>query len=131
MKLTDLIQRSRKVLFFDTENSRKSKECQWELNLALTLNKRVIPVSLGEVDLGKLHPSLATVQGILVSGNNSMPDKVGEIISALDLDQEWEEIHTRLGIRAKTWKEGGEVLNGKDLRSFEAAAEQHQGKLPE
>src|SRR5688572_23878261 len=57
-KLTALIRSSQNVVVLISRASLDSRECRWELDLAATLNKRLITVRIDAVDAGDLPESL-------------------------------------------------------------------------
>ena len=129
-KLTSLIQESQNIIVLISHASLDSRECRWELDLAGTLNKRLVTVRIDAVTPAQLPESLGAIQWIDATATTDLTAIAGRIIAALDIDQQWAERHTRLTFQALAWRENGTLLRGADLRNAEAMVATYQGKQP-
>jgi len=121
-RLEKLILQSDAVVFLVSRASIASDVCEWELERAEQMNKRIIPLMIQQVippfphGLGKLNFLFAT------------PDRdpiavITELTTALNVDIGWLREHTRLGELAQRWESskssGAEPLRGKELAAAE------------
>ncbi|WP_166359549.1 toll/interleukin-1 receptor domain-containing protein [Pseudomonas akapageensis] len=129
-KLTSLIQASQNIIVLISRASLDSRECRWELDLAGTLNKRLVTVRIDAVTPAELPESLGAIQWIDATATADTEAIAARIIAALDIDQQWAERHTRLTFQALAWRENGTLLRGADLRNAETMVATYQGKQP-
>ena len=86
-----------------TEHSLKSEWCQWELGLASSLHKKVIPVVIAAVDLGQLPVHLGKLHVLPSEGVFEPGRDFSKLIAAIELDLDWVVTHSRLSERALDW----------------------------
>jgi WD40 repeat protein len=103
-------------VFVMTPDSVRSEFCDMELRHAVASNKRIIPVSLRKVDDDDL-PSILGERHWVEFG-------VDPVLTALNVDPEWQRSHTDLLRRAHAWaqadRESGALLRGQELAAAEA-----------
>jgi CHASE2 domain-containing sensor protein len=129
------IESANNFLFIISPNSVNSPYRTKEIEYAMKLNKRIVPVLYREVDPITLHPGLAKVQGIDFNHNGGdFLTNFGELTRTLDTDPDYMRSHTRLLLRAKEWEQQGRddsfLLRGKDLVESEKWLNQAQKKEP-
>jgi CHASE2 domain-containing sensor protein len=122
-------------LFIISPNSLTSSYCNPQLEYAVKLNKRIVPVLYQEVDSAHLPPELTKVQWIDFNSNGGdFLTNFGELTRTLDTDPDYMRSHTRLLLRAKEWEQQGRdesfLLRGKDLAVSETWLKQAQKKEP-
>lgn len=129
------IEASNSFVFVLSPSSVNSPYCADEVDKALKLNKRIVPVLYRSIDTTTLHPGLAQVQWI--DFNQHQGDfyaNFGELIRTLDTDLDHLRSHTRLLIKAMEWeREGREpsfLLRGKDLQASEQWLQMAATKQP-
>eukprot|EP01031_Cornospumella_fuschlensis_P016649 gene16649-20354_t len=98
-RLTGLIEHAQNVIFLISPESLASKYCLWEVDLAASLNKRLIPVLVGGADPEDLPESLSAYHWI--DAREDVAKAARQIADALRTDQKWTEMHTQLGLRAQ------------------------------
>jgi hypothetical protein len=146
------IEGSDNVVYLLSEASLRSSWCQHELDYALTLNKRIIPVLMQAMDLEDLPESLRNLQFIDMSrattGDNQ-PDNdqtdanraaaAGQLLATLRQDADYYRAHKHLLVKALKWerqlRNPSILLQGYSLRQTAAwldVAQKHarHGPLP-
>ncbi|MBD0334550.1 MAG: TIR domain-containing protein [Cyanobacteria bacterium Co-bin13] len=111
-------------------------DCQQELAVALSLNKRIIPVLYRPVVPSKVPEVLAKLPRIDFhrSGGDFL-STFGELYRLLESEPEHVRGHTQLLVRAKTWEEAGRddsyLLRGRELKAAEDWLRQAGEKAPQ
>ena len=121
-ELTRAIEVSAAVVCFVSPSWLESAECRRELDYAVGLHKRLLPVQLSDVTGHDIIDALHDIQWIDARGR--APQQVAaQIIAAIDVDAEWFRDHTYWLGRAIRWNEDGRdrslLVRGKDLRAAE------------
>jgi uncharacterized protein YoxC len=107
-------------IFVITPDSAASKECTKELEQAIALNKRIIPIVRRETT--DVHPVLSELNWLFFRENDDFNIAFRKLIKAINTDLPHVQTHTRLLSRAIEWEHGrddGFLLRGKDLKSAE------------
>ncbi|MGV0024025.1 TIR domain-containing protein [Phormidesmis priestleyi] len=107
-------------IFVVTPDSAASRECIKELEQAIALNKRIIPIVRRETT--SVHPVLAELNWIFFRESDDFNIAFRKLIKAINTDLPHVQTHTRLLSRAIEWEHGrddGFLLRGKDLKSAE------------
>lgn len=113
-----------------TNSSMSSEECRREIEIAVELGKRIIPVSCGKVEVEV--PAAVRARNRI---ELSTPARTAQqIIRAAQLDTDWVDEHTRLLMRAREWRatdlSRSMLLRGKDLRSVRRIVDSTQATEP-
>ena len=121
-ELTRAIEVSAAVVCFVSPSWLESAECRRELEYAVGLHKRLLPVQLSDVAGHEIVDALRDIQWI--DARDRAPQQVAaQIIAAIDVDAEWVRDHTYWLGRAIRWNEDGRdrslLVRGKDLRAAE------------
>ncbi|HLO87226.1 MAG TPA: TIR domain-containing protein [Nostocaceae cyanobacterium] len=129
------IESANNFLFIISPHSLTSPYSLPQLDYAIKLNKRIVPVLYRQVDAATLPPALAKVQLIDFNSNGGdFLSNFGELTRTLDTDPEYMRSHTRLLLKAKEWEQQGRdesfLLRGKDLAESEKWLNQAQKKEP-
>ncbi|NJR48483.1 MAG: toll/interleukin-1 receptor domain-containing protein [Leptolyngbyaceae cyanobacterium CSU_1_3] len=107
-------------IFVITPDSVASKECGKELDQAIALNKRIIPIVRRETEA--VHPILTELNWIFFRESDDFNIAFRKLVKAINTDLGYVQTHTRLLGRAIEWEHGrddGFLLRGKDLQSAE------------
>ena len=143
------------VVFVLSPNSARSTVCQWEVEHAHELAKRIIPVlwrGLHEPPLGHQSdgtpwpPGPAAAPPRLTALNfvrfdpqddgrpRSFMTAVRALVGALETDLDWLREHTRLLTRAREWEEGdrpvNRLLSGPDVATAKALVDARKPNAP-
>ncbi len=117
------IESSDAFVFVISPDAVRSQFCVEEVEHAVALNKRVVPLSLRAVPDAEL-PDAIRVRNWIPVGDGEFEQGVGRLIAAVETDLEWERQHSRLTVKALDWEHSGRdrsfLLRGSEL----AAAEQ-------
>jgi len=123
-KLGTLIRESDTVVFVLSPASASSEVCAWEVEQAVAMGKRIIPVAARPLDGIPPPPELATLNYIFFYLEPSRPGSgwaagLRELDKTLRMDHGWLREHTRLLTRATEWASGGRaasrLLSGDDI----------------
>jgi WD40 repeat protein len=112
------IERSDAFIFLVSPDSNASEVCKVEVAHAAKNNKRIIPVVLREVPPQDTNDAIRKVNWVFLRNDGEFETGIQRLLTAIELDFEWVEEHTRLQNRALIWhrkKESSLFLRGADL----------------
>jgi WD40 repeat protein len=108
-----------------------SEHCREELEDAVALNKRIVPVVHRDVDEKALPRPVAEAEWVFLRDEDDFTDGVDRLVEALETDLEWRDQHTRLAGRTREWLDAERnksfLLRGADLGDAEAWLSQQAG----
>ncbi len=123
-RLGALIADADTVVFLLSPHSAQSKICAWEVDEAIRLSKRIIPVLVERTGDIPVPPPLAVLNYVRFDANDdgrprSFIGALRGLQRALDTDLDWLREHTRLMARATEWELAGRtesrLLRGDDI----------------
>ncbi|NOH02225.1 MAG: TIR domain-containing protein [Chloroflexi bacterium] len=123
--INSAIEASDAFVFVITPDSLKSKYCYKELEIALQLNKKIIPVVYHEPERRtKLHPKLSSTNWVFLRPKkDNFREVIPKLVETVLTDLEWVQQHTNLLQRAVQWKQKkenpGYLLGGSSLEEAE------------
>jgi WD40 repeat protein len=107
------------VVVVISPDSCTSSVCQTELDYAVELGKRLIPVVVRDTPAELASPALRAINWLPVSAGPSFAADVNRLAEVLDTDVDGLHLHTRLTVRAREWDVGGHdkslLLRGQEL----------------
>jgi WD40 repeat protein len=116
------IEGSDAFVFVISPDSVRSQFCELEVEHAVALNKRVVPLALRSVPDEEIPEEIRFRSWIPV-GDGSFGPGLDRLVAALEADLEWERQHTRLTVRAMEWDHAGRdrnfLLRGSELAGAE------------
>jgi len=119
-----LILKADTVVFLISPASVRSPHCQWEVERAAELGKRLIPVQWIKVDEAEVPERLRRLNYTIFATGQSFAHPLSELVTALRQDIEWIRAHTLLGEQAARWKARGQpddlLLRGSELAEANA-----------
>ena len=119
VRLGHLLDRADTVVYVISPAFVASERCAWEVERALNLNKRIIPLVLIEVPEADTPENLRKLNYIYFSKPNSFGPGLRQLAEALRTDIDWVREHTRLAELGGRWKEQGSsdalLLRGTEL----------------
>ncbi len=134
-RLRRLIEGSDSVVFLLSPESVASEVCDWEVNEAERIGKRLIPVVIGDVAAEKVPRRLTRLNYIFMRSEAEEADGLGKLRSALRTDIEWIREHTRIGELALDWQEKGRpkdrLKRGRALTAAESWLASRPREAPE
>jgi formylglycine-generating enzyme required for sulfatase activity len=134
-RLGGLIEQSDTVVFVISPESVKSERCVWEVDKALRLSKRLLPVIYKFVPDADIPVQLSKLQFVRFDIAPGMMRPLRELAEALRVDLEWIREHTRLGELAARWQSRSRpeslLLRGDDLDASKAWAAKRKPEAPE
>ena len=114
------IEGSDAFIFLVSPDSAASEVCKVEVGHAAKNNKRIIPVVVKQVNPQDTIDTIRKLNWTFIREEDKFDDGMVKIKTAIELDFEWVEEHSRLQTRALEWdrkKESSLLLRGRDLRS--------------
>ncbi|HWE20466.1 MAG TPA: TIR domain-containing protein [Hyphomicrobiaceae bacterium] len=138
-RLGALIRNADTVVFVLTPSSARSKICEWEVEEARRLGKRIMPVVPGPLGDAQAPPGLAALNYIFFYNEPKKPGSsfgagLRDLVDGLKTDLEWLREHTRLLQRATEWEVGGRpenrLLSGNDIVAAKAWAARRPKDAP-
>jgi hypothetical protein len=123
-RLAGLIKAADTVVFVVSPEAVKSERCAWEVERALALTKRVIPIVALPVPEADVPPVLKRLNYIFFNESHSFARALGQLADALRVDLDWIREHTRLAELASRWQARGGLdvllLRGAELDAANA-----------
>lgn len=134
-RLGTLIAQCDAVAFILTPTSAQSPVCHWEVDEALRLSKKVVPVLAIAVEAAKVPPKLAALNYVRFDPDDagrprSFMAGLASLRRALTTDIDWIREHTRLLVRAIEWESSGRAENRLLYGGDIAAARAWQRRQP-
>ncbi len=123
-KLGAMIREADTVVFVLSPSSARSEICAWEVQQAVDLGKRIIPVVCRPLEDVPVPPALSALNYIQFFNDPKKPGvsyriSMGELVKVLKTDHGWLREHTRYLQRAGEWDVGGRttsrLLSGTDV----------------
>lgn len=90
------------LLFLLSPNSVQSEWCLRELQIAITQNKRIVPILIAPVAAENMPKSLQQLQ---YSSLVDTPNNIGAIVQLLKHEREYHYLHKKIGVQAHKWQE--------------------------
>lgn len=112
------------VVFVLSPDSLASPVCMAELDRAVELNKRIVPVLRRDLADAPVPPELARSNWVYLRDGDDADRGLALVVEALETDLEWRDAHSRLSVRTSEWIAGGQnrsfLLRGMDLSAAES-----------
>jgi WD40 repeat protein len=129
------IQQAESILFVLSPEWIKSNECRKELEYAVKMGKRLIPILYVMVDPNEVPPELSKINWVYMRDTDDFGKAFDTLCSAMDTDLDWVKTHTRLTVRAVEWdkknRNNSFLLRGEDLTDGEKFMSDASRKSPE
>jgi TPR repeat protein len=139
-RLGNLISEADTIVFVLSPSSARSPICDWEVEEATRLNKRILPVNCRPLEGVSPPPRLRELNYIYFYGEPKLSGSgfgtgLANLITALNTDFDWLREHTRYLQRAMEWDTGGRptdrLLSGNDILEAKAWAARRPKSAPE
>jgi TPR repeat protein len=139
-RLGNLISEADTVVFVLSPSSARSPICDWEVEEAARLNKRILPVNCRPLEGASPPPRLRELNYIFFYEEPKVPGSgfgngLASLITALNTDFDWLRDHTRYLQRAIEWDKGGRpanrLLSGDDIAEAKAWVARRPKGAPE
>ncbi|MBD2463184.1 TIR domain-containing protein [Oscillatoria sp. FACHB-1407] len=121
------IEEADNILYLISPASLQSKYCQWEIDYALSLNKRIIPLLIKQTELEQIPENLRSLQYIDLTDNvldTDYQQDESKLFRILRHDADYYEQHKLLLAKALKWQRQQRnpslLLRGNNLRYAEA-----------
>jgi formylglycine-generating enzyme required for sulfatase activity len=134
-RLGGLIVQSDTVVFVVSPEAVKSEQCTWEVDRALELSKRLLPVIFKSVHDHDIPEKLRRLQFVPFDSGTGFARPLSQLAEALRQDLDWIREHTRLGEIATRWERRGHpeslLLRGDDIDSAKTWMAARNAAAPE
>ena len=139
-RLCNLISEADTVVFVLSPSSARSPICDWEVEEAARLNKRILPVNCRPLEDTSTPPLLRELNYIFFYEEPKLPGSgfgagLANLVTALNADFDWLREHTRYLQRAIEWDTRGRpanrLLSGDDIAEAKAWAARQPQDAPE
>ena len=140
-RLGNLISEADTIVFVLSPSSARSSICDWEVEEAARLNKRILPVNCRPLEGGvSPPPRLRELNYIFFYEEPKVSDSgfgtgLANLVTALNIDFDWLREHTRYLQRAIEWDTGGRpsdrLLSGNDILEAKAWVARRPKGAPE
>jgi len=139
-RLGNLISEADEVVFVLTPSSIQSEICDWEVEEAARLNKRILPVVCRPLEGMDPPPRLSDLNYMFFYEEPKTPGSgfgtgLASLVAALNTDFDWLREHTRYLQRATEWETRGRpanrLLTGDDIAEAKAWATLRPKSAPE
>ncbi len=107
-RLAALISSADTVVFLISPDSIESPICDWEVNEAERLSKRILPVIVRDPPVGKIPGRLRRLNYIFLRDPNEEETALDKLTTGLLTNIDWIREHTRLGELASEWRNRGQ-----------------------
>ena len=132
--LRSAVESSDGFVFVISPDSVSSRFCEQEVDHAIELNKRIVPLLLENVPDERV-PQEVRVRNWIPVGNGDFERGIERLVLALDTDLEWTKQHTSWLLKALEWQVRGRersfLLRGAELTDAERWLSGASGKDPE
>lgn len=123
---------SEKLIYVISPDSLASEVCISELEYALEVSKQIIPILRRSPTQRQMVPSAIAERNWISFDEDSQFDRSLDLLTtALVADRDWDQIHTRLLVRATEWDDSAHdssfLLRGSELQAAEQWISEHTG----
>src|SRR6516165_1357155 len=139
-RLGNLISEADTVVFVLSPDSARSETCNWEVEEAARLNKRILPANWRPLESVSPPPRLRDLNYIFFYKEPKVPGSgfgtgLASLITALNTDFDWPRAHSPYLLRAIEWDTGrrpaNRLLSGSDILDARAWAARRPKSAPE
>jgi WD40 repeat protein len=136
-RIRDAIAESDTFLFVISPDSARSTFCRREINRAVQLQKRIVPILYRDISTDDLSPAIAERQWQILRETDDFTRHIEALITAIAIDPTWIRAHTYWLNKASQWDDKGRdydfLLRGKELNEAQdwlGQASQHPDPQP-
>lgn len=109
--------------------------CDWELNEAERLSKRIIPVVCRHVPDADVPGRLKRLNYVFLTADRNRDGQISRLVDGLKVDIRWVRQHTDIGEAAERWSQPGQggdhfLLQGKAISDAELWISSHPADAP-
>ena len=110
-ELEKMIQSADTVIWLVSKHSIGSTEVQWELETLQSLNKRLVPVRIDDIEVDELPPTINKLHLLSLLPSEDVEAQLDSLANTLKVPKAWVQTHTWLGEQARrNVKLRGELL---------------------
>ena len=97
------IRDAKRMVYIVSPDTIASPYCDWEVDQAFELQKKVIPILCREVDISAVRQDVSALQFISFCGEDDFPVALAKLEGAITADLEYDRIFAKLQQRAQEW----------------------------
>ncbi len=106
-RIKELIEEADTLLTVISPEFAKSQECQKELEHALALNKRIIPILAEDTDIESLNPELRKLNFAVATSDTGAEPAIDDVVRALRTNTRWLRQHSEYTRQSLSWHKKG------------------------
>ena len=132
-EISNGIRQATRLIYILSPDTIASQYCNWEIDQALKLQKKLIPILCRDVDISTVRPEIASLQFISFCGDDNFATALEKLEGAISADLEYDRTFAKLGQRAQEWlnrDRNDGWLRGADLEDAEVWLANSIGKTP-
>jgi hypothetical protein len=107
IRIRELITDADVIVFLLSPRSAASEVCRWEVDLAQTLNKKIAPIVVEDVEGAKIPQMLSRLNYIFATERDRFENAISSLCDAIGTDVDWLREHTRLTRLALQFEKSG------------------------
>ncbi|NHK28944.1 toll/interleukin-1 receptor domain-containing protein [Parvularcula flava] len=119
-ELASFIQEADTVIWLVSRHSVSSHWCNWELAQVIRMQKRFVPVVIGEISVDEIPKAIGDIHLLPAGRVYDEKKDLDDLVTTLNTNRSWIKTHTRLTDRALEWsargKAGEGLLRGRQLQ---------------
>jgi hypothetical protein len=135
VRVGEMIAEADTLIFVLSPGAIASSICQWELQKAAELNKRVVPVVFHPVNSDALPPTLSRLNFIFFDNSDRYQQALDDLCGAIETDIGWIRQQTFLGQQTTLWRANDRssdyLLRGAALNEAESWIQKRPKDTPE
>ena len=128
------IEAAEALVFVASPDSVASPACLRELDHAVSVGKKLVPLVRREVDTEAMPAPLRPLHWVFARDEREQREALEAVVDALEVDLEWARRHARILVRALEWHDRGRstslLLRGTDLETAERGIAEAAGSVP-
>lgn len=127
------VRNAKRMVYILSPDTIASPYCDWEVDQAFDLQKKLIPILCRDVDISTVREDVSALQFISFCGEDDFPSALAKLEGAITADLEYDHTFAKLAQRAKEWERRNRQdgwLRGAELDDAEVWLSNSTGKTP-
>lgn len=127
------IRNAKRMVYILSPDTVASPYCDWEVDQAFDLQKKLIPILCRDVDISTVREDVSALQFISFCGEDDFPEALAKLEGAITADLEYDHTFAKLEQRAQEWQKRDRQdgwLRGSELEDAELWLANSAGKMP-
>ena len=127
------VRNAKRMVYILSPDTVASPYCDWEVDQAFELQKKLIPILCRDVDISTVRDDVSALQFISFCGEDDFPTALAKLEGAITADLDYDRTFAKLEQRAKEWLKRDRQdgwLRGAELEDAELWLANSAGKTP-